>query len=406
MLKANKRSLIINLFRVDNPVYPEVNLGIFLLKMAKKVTKSKKTVKKKEILTMEDLLKEEGKEVVGFKKGQEVKGKITAIKNKVIYIDIGGKTDAVVTGKEFEFVKDYIADLKVGDEIEVQVRQPESDKGQILVSIRGAASGYGWNYFSEKEKSEGEVTVFAKELNRGGAVVIAPFGFFGFIPGSQIGSKYDGEPDKMIGKKIKTKVLEVDQSKNRLVFSERLVSEPAKVGEEVSAIENLKVDDIFEAEVMRVEPFGIFVKIDFDGKGNKLSLEGLVHISEISWEKVNDVSQIFKAKDKIKVKLINKEDGRLQFSVKRLQDDPWEKIESKYPKEKEFEGEVVRTANFGALVRLEVGVEGLIHISKLVGGVAVKEGDKVNVYIESIDVPKRKISLGLVLSDKSTVIYK
>lgn len=398
---------------------PRINSGkkeFFCYKnMAKKELKSKKDKKistkgrlksDKQILTMEDLLKEVGKEVVGFKKGQEVKGKITAIKNKAIYIDIGGKTDAVVTGKEFEFVKDYIADLKVGEEIEVQVRQPESDKGQILVSIRGAASGYGWNYFSEKEKSGGEVTVFAKELNRGGAVVIAPFGFFGFIPGSQIGSKYDGEPDKMIGKKIKTKVLEVDQSKNRLVFSERLVSEPGKVGEEVSAIENLKVDDVFEAEVMRVEPFGIFVKIDFDAQGNRLSLEGLVHISEISWEKVNDVSQIFKAKDKIKVKLINKEDGRLQFSVKRLQDDPWDKIESKYPKEKEFEGEVVRTANFGALVRLEVGVEGLIHISKLVGGVSVKEGDKVNVYIESIDVPKRKISLGLVLSDKSTVIYK
>ena len=136
-------------------------------------------------------------------------------------------------GKEFEFVKDYINDLKIGDEIEVQVKSPENDKGQILVSIRGAASGYGWNYFKEKEKSGGEVTVFAKELNRGGAVVIAPFGFFGFIPGSQIGTKFDGDPDKMIGKKIKTKVLEVDQAKNRLVFSERLVSEPDKVGEEV-----------------------------------------------------------------------------------------------------------------------------------------------------------------------------
>ena len=139
--------------------------------------------------------------------------------------------------------QDYINDLKVGDEIEVQVKQPENDKGQILVSIRGAASGYGWNYFSEKEKSGGEVTVFAKELNRGGAVVIAPFGFFGFIPGSQIGSKYDGDPDKMIGKKIKTKVLEVDQAKNRLVFSERLVSEPDKVGEEVGALSLIHISE-------------------------------------------------------------------------------------------------------------------------------------------------------------------
>lgn len=368
--------------------------------------KEKKAKKSKEILTMADLLQLEGVESLGFKKGQEVKGRITAIKNKAIYIDVGGKTDAVVTGKEFEFVKDYINDLKIGDEIEVQIRTPENDKGQILASIRGAASGYGWNYFKEKEKSGGEVVVFAKELNRGGTVVVAPFGFFGFIPGSQIGIKYDGDPEKMIGKKIKAKVLEVDQAKNRLVFSERLVSEPDKVGEEVDVIENLKLGDVFEAEIVRVEPFGIFVKVILDNKGMPLNLEGLVHISEVSWEKVSELSAMFKVKDKIKIKLISKDDGRLQFSLKRLSNDPWEKIEDKYPKDKEIEGEVVRIASFGALVKLETGVEGLIHISKLTGGVNFKEKDKVMVYIESIDVEKRKISLGIVETDKKNIIYK
>lgn len=374
--------------------------------MAKKIKKDKKALKNKEILTMEDLLKLEGVEVAGFKKGQEVKGKITAIKNKGIFIDIGGKTDAVVMGKEFEFVKDYVADLKVGDEIEVQVKSPENDKGQILVSIRGAASGYGWNYFKEKEQSGGEVTVFAKELNRGGAVVVAPFGFFGFIPGSQIGKKYDGDPDKMMGKKVKVKVLEVDQAKNRLVFSERLVSEPGRVGEEVDAMEALKIDDEFEAEVVRVEPFGLFVRIILEKGDLRLNLEGLVHISEISWEKVDEVGSMYKPKDKIKVKLINKTDGRLQFSIKRMKNDPWKNIEESYPKDKEVEGTVVRIATFGALVRLEPGVEGLIHISKLAGGVDLKVGQKVQVYIESIDVAKRKISLGLVVTDKKNVIYK
>ena len=377
------------------------------MKKDKKIKKiSIKGGKKNEILTMEDLLKIEGLEKLGFKKGQDVKGKITTIKNKAIYIDIGGKTDAIVMGKEFEFVKDYINDLKIGDEIEVQVKSPENDKGQILVSIRGAASGYGWNYFKEKEKSGGEVMVFAKELNRGGAVVIAPFGFFGFIPGSQIGTKFDGDPDKMIGKKIKTKVLEVDQTKNRLVFSERLVSEPDKVGEEVGAIENLKLGEVFDADIVRVEPFGVFVRVNCDNKGTILNLEGLVHISEISWEKVSELSSMYKNKDKIKIKLISKDEGRLQFSIKRLSDDPWGKIENKYPKDKETEGEVVRLANFGALVKLETGVEGLIHISKLTNGVSLKEGDKVQIYIESIDVQKRKISLGIVETSKKNVIYK
>lgn len=368
--------------------------------------KDKKIKKVSDVLTMEDLLKQQGVELLGFKKGQEVKGKISAIKNKAIYIDVGGKTDAVVLGKEFEFVKDYVTDLKLGDEIEVQIKSPENDKGQILVSIRGAASGYGWNYYKEKEKSGGEVTVFAKELNRGGAVVIAPFGFYGFIPGSQIGAKYDGDPEKMLGKKIKTKVLEVDQTKNRLVFSERLVSEPGKVGDEVDAIESLKVGDVFEADVVRVEPFGIFVKVVSEKDGVKLNLEGLVHISEVSWEKVSDLQGIYKPKTKISIKLINKGDGRLQFSIKRLSNDPWLDIEEKFGKDKEVEGTVVRIANFGALVRLDTGVEGLIHISKLANGVSLKEGEKVQVYVESIDVEKRKISLGLVAMDKKNVIYK
>jgi len=372
----------------------------------KKVKAIKDKVKKvSEPMTMEELLKGEGEKKVGLKKGQNVKGKITLIKNKAIFIDVGGKTDAVVLGKEFEFVKDYVSDLKVGDEIEVQIKQPENDKGQILVSMRGAASGYGWNYYLEKEKNGGEVTVFGKELNRGGIVVVAPFGFYGFIPGSQIGGKYDLDPEKLLGKKIKTKVLEVDQFKNRLVFSERLVSEPDKVGEESEAIEGLKLGDNFEAEVVRVEPFGIFVRVEKPFAESVLKLEGLVHISEISWEKVDNVSGMFKSKDKVKVVLVNKQDGRLQFSIKRLKDDPWKNIETKYSKEKEFDGEVTKIASFGALVRLEPGIEGLVHVSKLAGA-TLKDGEKVQVYIESIDVPKRKVSLGLVLSDKKNVLYK
>ncbi|RLC35721.1 hypothetical protein DRH14_00015 [Candidatus Shapirobacteria bacterium] len=361
--------------------------------------------KKKKSLTMADLLAKDKKVEVGFKSGQKVEGMVSSIKSKMIFIDIGGKSDAVVMGKEFEFVKDYVSDLKVGDKMEVQVRVPENDKGQILVSLRDSATGYGWNYFEEKVKSDGEVVVFAKDLNRGGAVVIAPFGFFGFIPGSQIGKKYDGDPEKMLGKKVKVKVLEVDRTKNRLVFSERLVSEPDKVNEETSAVDKLKIGDVFEAKVMRVEGFGLFVKIFMDKKNKNLTLEGLVHISEISWEKVNKISDSYKIGDEIKVKLISKNDGRLQFSIKRLGTDPWEKIGEKYSKDKDAEGEVVRLANFGALVRLEAGVEGLIHVSKLNTGVDLKVGDKVQVYIESIDLDRRKISLGLVLT-KKPLMYK
>jgi len=366
-------------------------------KKVKKVSKAKID----KVRTMDELLEVTGYEIGGFKKGQMVKGNLTSISNKSAYMDIGGKTDAVVMGKEFLAVRDYITGLETGDEVEVQVRSLEDDKGQILVSLRGAASGFGWDFFEEKMKNEAEVLVYAREENRGGVVVVAPFGFFGFIPGSQIGSKYGQDPEKMVGKKIKCQILEVDGSKNRLVFSERLVSEPDVVKDEVKTADELKIGKNFDAEVVRVEPFGLFVKIEV----GKILLEGLVHISEISWEKVDQISRFFKIRDKIKVQLINKDGGRLQFSVKRLLPDPWKGIDKKYTMDKEYEGEVVKLANFGALVRLEAGVEGLIHVSKLAGEDKLNLGDKVKVYVETMDVERRKISLGLVNSKKK-VMYK
>ncbi len=370
-------------------------------KVVEKKVKKVSKIKAEKARTMDELLEATGHELIGFKKGQMVKGSLTSISNKLAYMDIGGKTDAVVMGREFLAVRDYITGLSLGDEVEVQVRSLEDDKGQILVSLRGAASGFGWDFFEEKMKNDSDVLVYAREENRGGAVVVAPFGFFGFIPGSQIGDKYDQNPEKMVGKKIKCKILEVDSAKNRLVFSERLVSEPETVKNEEKAAEELKIGKNFDAEVVRVEPFGLFVKIEL----GKIILEGLVHISEISWEKVDQVSRFFKIRDKIKVQLINKEGGRLQFSVKRLLPDPWKGIDKKYSKDAEYDGEVVKLANFGALVRLEAGVEGLIHISKLAGGEKLNIGDKVKVYVETMDVDRRKISLGIVDSKKK-VMYK
>ncbi len=373
-------------------------------KVVEKVEKKLKKVSKAKldkIRSMDELLKATGYEIGGFKKGQMVKGKLTSISNKSAYMDIGGKTDAVVMGKEFLAVKDYITGLGIGDGVEVQVRSLEDDKGQTLVSLRGAASGFGWDFFEDKLKNEGEVLVYAREENRGGTVVVAPFGFFGFIPGSQIGSKYDQDPEKMVGKKIKCKILEVDSTKNRLVFSERIVSEPDTVKSEEKAADEIKIGKNFDAEVVRVEPFGLFVRIEV----GVIVLEGLVHISEVSWEKVDQISKFFKIRDKIKVQLINKDGGRLQFSVKRLLPDPWKAIDKKYTMDGEYEGEVVKLANFGALVRLEAGVEGLIHVSKLAGEEKLNLGDKVKVYVETMDVERRKISLGIVDS-KKTVMYK
>ena len=189
----------------------------------------------------------------------------------------------------------------------------------------------------------------------GTKVLACPLNYSGLV---LVKTNVDAE---RLAEKIKVKVLEVDREKNRLVFSERLASEPEEVEQERKLIAKIKPGDKFKAEVVRVEPFGLFVRIKVNGK----PLEGLVHISEVSWEKVEDLPSMYQVGDKTEVILLNKEDGRLQFSIKRLKPDPWENIEEKYPMDQQFKGEVVRLASFGALVRLEPGIEGLIHISKI-----------------------------------------
>jgi small subunit ribosomal protein S1 len=373
--------------------------------MVKKNQNNKQTKSKPPIASMEDLLASADYKIKGLKKGEFVKGIISEIKKTTLYIDIGAKTEGIIIGKELELVSDYVSKLNVGDEVSVQVRVPENEKGQILLSLRKAAFENAWGYFEEKLNSGEKVKVTGKEINRGGVVVNAPFGLFGFIPGSQIGSMYEHNPDNLVGKDIMVKVLEVDKEKNRLVFSERMVSEPEIVDREKEAIANIKIGDNFDAEVVRVEPFGLFVKIKGDKKKNLPNLEGLVHISEVSWDKVGNLSSLFRRGDKVKVVLVSKEDEKLQFSIKRLARDPWADIEKKYPKDSPIEGTVTQVTNFGALVKFEPGIEGLVHVSKIPPQVKIGEGEKISCFVERIDKENRRLSLELAMTQKP-LIYK
>jgi len=357
---------------------------------------------KKQPQSMDELLSQTGYQLRGLKRGEFLTGTVVEKKGKTLYVDIGAKTEGIITGKELVLVKDFVDQLKIGDQVEVQVRVPENERGQTLLSLRKAAANSAWDFFKEKMETKGEVEVTGREESHGGLVVVAPFDLLGFIPGSQIGSRYGQSLGQLIGQKIRVRVLEVDREKNRLVFSERLVSEPEAVKEEQKTIAQIKKGERFKAKVVRVEPFGLFVQIEV----KKKSLEGLVHISEVSWEKVDNLASLYQVGDEIEVVLINKEDDRLQFSIKRLKPDPWETIEKKYPVDKEFKGEVVRLASFGALVRLEPGIEGLIHISKIPPEAKLEVGQEVRCYIESLDKEVRRLSLGLVLTGKKIPIYK
>lgn len=352
--------------------------------------------------TMEELLAKTKYRLKGLKQGQILPGRITDIRNKMVLIDIGSKSEGIVVGKEFEEIKDFLKHLNIGDEVLVYVRQPEDEKGQIILSLRKAANDWRWNYFREKLETGEAIEVRGLSVNKGG-IIARTKQIQGFVPSSQFSHKYQGKLEQLQNRLFKVKIIEVDQEKNRLIFSEKAISEAKLLEDKREVLEAVKVEDILEGEVVGIKPFGLFVQVKVRGT----PLEGLVHISEISWEKVEKIEDYFKVGDKAKVMVlgIDKESGRLNLSIKRLQPDPWEKIEKEYPVGKKFKGKVSRLAPFGAFVNLKPGVDALLHISKIPADYPIKPGGKVEVEVETVESENRRMSLSLILK-KKPVGYK
>ena len=365
------------------------------VKPTKEIKKAAKKVDLSKIQTMEELLAAVGDTFRGYKRGQEVKALVVEKTKKALYLDLGGKTEGMVIDRELKAAKSFVDGLKPGDEVVAIVTQPENDKGQMLLSLKNAADNYVWKEFEEKMNTGSTIFVQGRELNKGGLIIEAK-GVQGFIPASQISSLYLGKIEKLVNKQIEVKVIEIDREKNRLIVSEKEVSEADLIKEQKQAIRNIKVGDVLEGEVVGLMPFGLFVRAGVP------AMEGLVHISEISWEKVDDPAKFFKQGDKVKVKVLAVDErlGKLNLSIKQLTPDPWSQIAQKYPVETQTTGEVVRVAAFGTFVKLEAGIEGLIHVSKYPTGKEFKLGEKVNCFVESVNVEERKMSLGIVLSAK------
>jgi len=206
------------------------------------------------------------------------------------------------------------------------------------------------------------------------------------------------------GKRFDAVVIDADRENNKVILSEKEISEAEELALVRKAIEEIKEGSIFDGTVTNIYDFGCFVKIEAEvGKGkNKedVPLEGLVHISEISWDKVRQIDDAISPGDKVKVKIIGKSKGRLAMSIKHAQSDPWDDVEKRYKKEKRVKGTVLRMSDFGVFILLEPGIEGLVHMTKIPPGKRFEKGEEVNVYIEEVDKENRKVSLGLVLTAK------
>lgn len=370
--------------------------------MAAKTTKdsTKKTVKAP--TTMADLLKETGYEPVVPKRGQSVTGTITGKQKKMLTIDIGAKTEGIVVDKEYDVAAEYIEELEVGQKIEAMVASGENNQGQVLLSLKKAAMDARWGFFEDAYEKGTVLEAKGVDVNKGGLIVVVN-GVRGFIPSSQFGKDLVGSFHTLRGKTVKVKAIEVDREKNRLIFSERHVSEAEEIAQKSAALEEVGVNEIYEGVVSGVMHFGLFVTVEVpveDGKSIG-HVEGLVHISEISWEKVTHPKEYHAVGDRIKVRVlgVDEKTGKLNLSIKQLTDDPWQAIDQRYEVGMTLSGVVSRVEPFGVFVNVEPGVDGLIHSSKLEPQAELKKGDKITVNVESVDAEQRRMSLSLVLTE-------
>lgn len=362
---------------------------------AKVSPSASKSVPNREPQTMEELLSQTNYAFKSWQRGQMLTGTITSISNKHVVIDIGGKSEAIIHEKEIPYIADILVDLKAGETVSVYVVNPENDRGQTVVSLRRTAMSKRWELLAEKLKKGEAITVTIKDFTKGGFLVDY-MGLRGFIPLSQVDAELSRAGEKGYGRRLQVKIIEADKNTNRLVLSQLAgsMSEAQK-----GAIKAVEIGKVYPAQITGVAPFGAFVSVKIS---QETALPGLIHISEIAWEKVENVGNYFKVGQTVEVKVINvdKNLGKLTLSVKQLLTDPWQDAAKMLSIDQIVKGKVTRVSDYGVFVQFLPGIEGLVHISKLSPGAEPKVGEEVECTIEEIIPDKRKISLSMITHAK------
>ena len=341
-------------------------------------------------MTMDDLLN--GVSAVDVTIGDVIDGKILSVKKNEVLVDLGVRGVGLVPRREIGFGKKYV----VGDEVAAAIVDTELDSGYVLLSLRKAAKDRGWDEIQKVVESGKSIEVTPYDANRGG-LLIEYEGVRGFMPVSQLSAEhYPRVTDKdeilkrlrdLIGKPMSAQVIDVDQKANKLIFSEK---EAIKDGL-VDRLTSLKVGDVVKGIVTGIVDFGAFVNVD--------GIEGLIHISEISWERIATVAERLKVGDVVEAKIISIDKDRLSLSIKQTTSDPWLSEAAKFHVGDEVEGTITRITPFGAFVQLSPAVEALVHISELGDGNNPEKlfqlNEKKKFAVIEIDADNRKISLGL-----------
>lgn len=364
--------------------------------MAKEAVKEVKESAKVKADSMEALAEEQDEQLVPFGVGEVTECTVISASGHRILCDLGGLMYGLVPEKEFSF---DTKDLKDGDKIAASVMSMENKDGYVILSLRRADRNRLWEVLQEKKDKGTLVEVKVVAANRGGLMVEAG-GIQGFLPVSQLSMEHyprveGGDPNqilqrlrRLIGESMTVKIIAAEKAEEKLIFSEKSAGPEMAGGIEA----NFEVNQEVEGVITGIASFGLFV--------NLKSIEGLVHISEVSWDRVDDLSKLFKVGQKVQAKVTKVENGRVSLSIKRMQEDPWIEHMKKLKVGQKLEGEVSKVTAYGAFVRLPDNLDGLVHASSQSGDVekikALENGQKHQFEVIELKPESRRIGLRLL----------
>ncbi|NGQ94594.1 30S ribosomal protein S1 [Brevibacillus sp. SYP-B805] len=327
--------------------------------------------------------------------GDVVKAKVTKVEEKQALVDVGYKYDGLIPISELSGLHvDKVSDVvSVGDEFDVKVLKINDDKEELVVSKKALVVEKAWEELAQKMESGEIIEAPVKEVVKGGLVV--DVGLRGFVPASMVERHFVEDFSGYVGKTLTLKVVEMDKEKNKVILSHKAVLESEAQKQKQQVLENLQPGQVIEGTVQRLTDFGVFVDIG--------GVDGLVHVSELAWNRVEKPSDVVKEGDKVKVKIlkVDKENERISLSIKETQPGPWELAGQQFKKGDVVTGTVKRLVSFGAFVELAPGIEGLVHISQLANrhvhtpAEVVKEGQEVQVKILDVLPSEQRISLSI-----------
>jgi len=349
--------------------------------------------------------------IVRVRPGELIEGTVVfKAKNKLL-LDIGGSQTGIVSGRELRDSFNTFRSLQIGEEVSALVLEEENNEGMIVLSLRMASQQKAWERFHKLVEADGTMEFAAQEANKGGLLANID-GIRTFLPVSQLApsnyprvnnadaSEIISKLKKFIGHTFTVKIITMDEEAGKIVVSER----EAMAEERAKALESLKVGDIKEGLVSGIVKYGIFVS--FDG------VEGLVHISEIAWGHVRNPAEHAELGDKVTVKIIGMDGDKISLSIKQLTKDPWEEVAERYPVGKRVQGTIVRFTEYGAFLKLERDINGLVHLSEIAHhkvtdpSEVLTIGQKIDAQVINIDIDERRIGLSikaLLPIDKETM---